>query len=113
MTTAPEIDRIRHEIEQLVRAGDTARLREIRDQLKSAIDRRNLTERAARYADDPVRWVRERLRQTVWSKQGEILNSVRDHRRTAVRSGHGVGKATRLRWQHAGGSTPTRPAKPS
>jgi hypothetical protein len=113
MATAPEIDSVREQIEQLVRAGDTSRLREIRDQLKSAVDRRNLTDRAARYADDPVRWVRERLGQTVWSKQGEILNSVRDHRRTAVRSGHGVGKATRLRWQRAGGSIPTRPARPS
>lgn len=93
MTTAPEIDRIRHEISQLVRAGDTTGLREIRDQLKTAVDRQNLTARAARYAGDPVGWVRERLGQTVWSKQAEILNSVRDHRRTAVRSGHGVGKS--------------------
>lgn len=45
------------------------------------------------YAALPVAWVHERLRQTVWSKQAEILESVRDHRRTAVRSGHGVGKS--------------------
>jgi hypothetical protein len=37
--------------------------------------------------------VERRLKQTVWSKQAEILQAVRDHRRTAVRSGHGVGKS--------------------
>lgn len=48
---------------------------------------------ADRLAADPVAWTSERLRQVVWSKQAEILRSVRDHRRTAVRSGHGVGKS--------------------
>ncbi len=48
---------------------------------------------ATRHAQDPVAWVRQRLDQTVWSKQAEILCSVRDNRRTAVRSGHGVGKS--------------------
>jgi hypothetical protein len=45
------------------------------------------------YAADPVGWVRQRLEQAVWSKQAEILEAVRDHRRVAVRSGHGVGKS--------------------
>lgn len=48
---------------------------------------------AARLASDPVAWVSDRLNQVVWSKQREILAAVRDHRRTAVRSGHGVGKS--------------------
>ncbi len=48
---------------------------------------------AARLAVEPVAWVRERLGQTVWSKLRQILEAVRDHRRTAVRSGHGVGKS--------------------
>ncbi|MGH3382677.1 MAG: hypothetical protein ACRDP6_48910 [Actinoallomurus sp.] len=48
---------------------------------------------AVRLAADPVAWVGDRLGQTVWSKQREILAAVRDHRRTAVRSGHGVGKS--------------------
>lgn len=46
-----------------------------------------------RRAVDPEAWVRERLGQTVWSKQADIMKAVRDHRRVAVRSGHGVGKS--------------------
>ncbi|MFD3917130.1 hypothetical protein [Streptomyces sp. NPDC058603] len=93
--TAPtaDVERIRHQIDQLVRAGDTRQLKLLRDKLKSGVDRRNLAQRSAKYHDAPVRWVEERLRQTVWSKQREILHAVRDHRRTAVRSGHGVGKS--------------------
>jgi hypothetical protein len=37
--------------------------------------------------------VTERLQQAVWSKQRDILQSVRDHRRTAVHSCHGIGKS--------------------
>lgn len=44
------------------------------------------------YRDDPVGFSRDILRFDPWSKQAEILESVRDHRRTAVRSAHGVGK---------------------
>jgi hypothetical protein len=92
-TTAPDLDRLRGQIDQLVRAGDTRALRRIRDQLKSTLDRKTVADRADRYAANPVRWVRERVRQTVWSKQAAIMEAVRDHRRTAVRSGHGVGKS--------------------
>lgn len=46
-----------------------------------------------RWFTDPVAWVRERLGQAVWSKQGDIMKAVRDHRRTAIRSSHGVGKS--------------------
>ena len=45
-----------------------------------------------RYRRDPVAFAREVLRFFPWSKQREILESVRDHPRTAVRSAHGVGK---------------------
>ena len=55
--------------------------------------RRNLRERTRLYAHNPTGWVEERLRQVVWSKQREIMLSVRDNRRTAVRSCHGVGKS--------------------
>ena len=41
---------------------------------------------------DPVGFCRKILNFARWSKQREILESVRDHKRTAVRSGHGVGK---------------------
>src|SRR5688572_2874539 len=42
---------------------------------------------------DPVRWVRERLREFIWSKQCEIMLSVARHRRTAVHSCHEAGKS--------------------
>lgn len=95
MTTTPTADvaHLRAQIQQLVRAGDTRQLKVIRDQLKSGADRKALAVRTARYSNEPIRWVEERLKQTVWSKQKEIMLSVRDHRRTAVRSGHGVGKS--------------------
>jgi phage terminase large subunit len=41
---------------------------------------------------DPVAFLRNVLRFEPWSKQQAILCSIRDHRRTAVRSAHGVGK---------------------
>jgi hypothetical protein len=43
-------------------------------------------------AADPVRFCERVLGFAPWSKQREILESVRDHPRTAVRSCHGVGK---------------------
>ncbi|QIP87626.1 hypothetical protein GLX30_30400 [Streptomyces sp. Tu 2975] len=93
MATAPDIDRIRAQVNALVKAGDTKQLKALRDKLKAHTDRQQLAARTSMYGDQPVRWVEERLRQTVWSKQREILHAVRDHRRTAVRSGHGVGKS--------------------
>lgn len=91
--TTPTREQVRHQIEQLVRAGDTRALKEIRDQLQRKADRRNLKTRARLYAHNPTGWVTERLQQVVWSKQREIMLSIRDHRRTAVRSCHGVGKS--------------------
>ena len=49
-------------------------------------------EKAANAAN-PVAWVTGRLGQAVWSKQAEILTAVRDHRKVAVRSCHGIGKS--------------------
>lgn len=45
------------------------------------------------YRRNPVAWVRERLGEHPWSKQQDILNSVRDNRRTAVHSCHNIGKS--------------------
>lgn len=42
---------------------------------------------------DPARWIHDRLGEHVWSKQREILRSVRDKRRTAVHSCHDSGKS--------------------
>lgn len=41
----------------------------------------------------PKVWVRDRLGEFVWSKQVDIMNSVRDRRYTAVPSCHGAGKS--------------------
>ena len=46
---------------------------------------------------DPAGWVRDRLGEHLWSKQVEILESVRDNRRTAVHSCHGAGKSAQRR----------------
>jgi hypothetical protein len=49
--------------------------------------------RRRRWLADPVAWATERLGDTVWSKQAEILRSVRDRRKTAVQSCHEIGKS--------------------
>lgn len=42
---------------------------------------------------DPVTWIKQKLGEFIWSKQAEILESVRDNRYTAVHACHGVGKS--------------------
>lgn len=42
---------------------------------------------------DPVEWASKRLRLELWSKQRDIAQSVKDNRRTAVRSCHDAGKS--------------------
>ena len=42
---------------------------------------------------DPVEWARKKAGIRLWSKQREIIRSIRDNRRTAVQSGHGIGKS--------------------
>jgi hypothetical protein len=45
------------------------------------------------YMRAPVGWINNRLGEETWSKQDEILNSIRDHRKTAVWSCHSSGKS--------------------
>lgn len=45
------------------------------------------------YADDPVGWVTHQARAETWSKQREMLESIVEHPRTAVRSCHESGKS--------------------
>jgi len=45
------------------------------------------------YRADPGAWVADKLGEHLWSKQVAITESVRDVRRTAVQSCHGVGKS--------------------
>lgn len=44
------------------------------------------------YTTDPVRWASEEADTFLWSKQREVVESVRDNTRTAVHSCHNVGK---------------------
>lgn len=46
-----------------------------------------------RAQSDPVWWCEHVLKVKLWSKQVEIIESVRDNPRTAVRSCHGIGKS--------------------
>jgi hypothetical protein len=55
-----------------------------------AIDR--LFPEADPFKGDPVKWAHDKLGRCLWSKQVEILESVRDNRMTAVQSCHGPGK---------------------
>lgn len=54
------------------------------------------------YKKDPARWAKERADVTLWSKQRDIIESVRDHSQTAVHSCHAIGKsfvaATTVAW---------------
>lgn len=45
------------------------------------------------YIHDPCGWVTKKCRRWLWSKQRQIMESVRDHRYTAVPSCHGPGKS--------------------
>jgi hypothetical protein len=42
---------------------------------------------------DPAKWITERMGIHLWSKQQEIVRSVRDHKRTAVAACHAAGKS--------------------
>lgn len=55
-------------------------------------DPNNLAKIALTARAHPEFFVSAVLGSHLWSKQAEILNAVRDHRRVAVRSGHGTGK---------------------
>lgn len=77
----------------LARAGDVRALRDLHATIKAEKDAQGSLRRSQRWGTRPVEWVGERLKQSVWSKQVEVLHAVRDHRRTAVKSGHGVGKS--------------------
>jgi hypothetical protein len=44
------------------------------------------------YKTDPVAWAEDYLGIRLWSRQKDIIESIRDNRNTAVAAGHGVGK---------------------
>lgn len=57
-----------------------------------------INQAAVRVASDPVWFVTNFIGGDPWDKQREILESVRDNRRTTVRSCHGVGKTRAAAW---------------
>ena len=60
---------------------------------KEVISPHHATLLANRALTDPVWWIREILGHEPWQKQIEIIESVRDHRTTAVKSCHAAGKS--------------------
>jgi hypothetical protein len=44
------------------------------------------------YRSHPVEWVQDRIEGHLWSKQRDIMESLVHNKKTAVKSGHGVGK---------------------
>jgi hypothetical protein len=48
---------------------------------------------STKYQTDPRAWVEERAREYIWEIQARILESIRDHKNTAIRSCHGSGKS--------------------
>jgi len=85
--------------EQLLAADDRTRrmaLTYLSDQEIAALAldlEAGVSDRWAPYRDDPVRFVTEGLGEDVWSKQIQILESLRDNRRTAVPACHAPGKS--------------------
>lgn len=77
--------------------ADPATLRrivELKQQIAKAKAAREAGRRgAAHYRANPADWVSDKLGEHLWSKQIQITESVRDVRRTAVQSCHGVGKS--------------------
>jgi hypothetical protein len=53
----------------------------------------DLTREKVDYAADPARWAAERGKMHIWSKQRDVMESVRDNRRTVVRACHSSGKS--------------------
>lgn len=61
--------------------------------LGAAFDQLDAELRDEQHQADGPGWVRDRLDEHLWSKQREIMDSVRDHRFTAVKACHGPGKS--------------------
>ena len=60
---------------------------------KTQINKLLARELATRALDAPPAWAKYALGQDLWEMQGQILLSLRDHRRTAVKACHASGKS--------------------
>lgn len=95
----PAADLERAEVErqilELVRAGDTATLKALRDRLY-AQRARMTSQRALRYMRDPAGWARDALRweegQGLTAYQEDVISALPGRKRVAVRGPHGLGK---------------------
>lgn len=68
--------------------------------------------KSEQWRHDGALWVKDQLDEFLWSKQIEIINSVRDNRYTAVKACHGPGKVEWPPGSQRGGWKPTLPARP-
>lgn len=59
----------------------------------AAVQRLQADAKQESYRLDPAGWARDVLGVHAWSKQADVLKSLRDHPRTAVASCHGAGKS--------------------
>jgi hypothetical protein len=59
----------------------------------AAVDQLRARNKARRLGKDGAEWTRERLGEHLWSRQVDILDSIRDNRYTAVQACHGPGKS--------------------
>ncbi len=75
------------------RADIIARLKPSEMRSLSVLADQRLLNPWARYEDDPVGFVENGLNERLWSRQREILESVRDNKRTAVPACHSNGKS--------------------
>ena len=64
--------------------------------LRRESERLQQLEARLKFSSDPTTWVTQTLNEHLWSKQVEILESIRDNRRTAVQACHGPGKSFTL-----------------
>lgn len=91
----PTTEDIERQVTELVRAGDVATLRAVRDRL-AARRRRATAQRAVRYMYDPAAWAAEvidwQAGQGLTAYQTDILDLLPRKRRVAVRGPHGLGK---------------------
>lgn len=89
MTTADRLLSLEPDVRRLVLADLPA---ERRQALMSVL-RQERANPWVRFQDDPVGFVTDGLGETLWSKQRQILESIRDNKRTAVPACHAPGKS--------------------
>lgn len=95
-SVARELDRTRRRFNDTDRyAGRPATFeQDVRSHLAAMLKRiTHLEWPNPKYQKDPVGFFREVLGVEPWSRQIEVINAVRDHKRVAVKSGHKVSKS--------------------